>query len=233
MSAVVNAETREASELGIGLAVGADSGGDLGIGVVPHFQSGRSVSLLAKQLEPPAKPKVREPRPPTPPSPRSAGTHEGVMIGAVLSLGLCFILTPATLLFLFMSPVVFWVMVKRRVQVEVCGVILSVILYLILAVTFPWGVGLVAGLLALALWLIAMLLRQRVDADEKRIMAVWGSTMKRWEDSVKGWDDPLKRWEEAMKRWDMLFYCPRCDHVYIPQTGHAAPSSDMAALLWQ
>ena len=42
----------------------------------------------------------------------------------------------------------------------------------------------------------------------------------------------LAQWEHAMRIWDRLFYCSRCDHVYDPQGGAAAPPHAMPALLY-
>ena len=42
----------------------------------------------------------------------------------------------------------------------------------------------------------------------------------------------LAQWEHAMRIWDRLFYCSRCDHVYDPQDGVAAPPHGMPALLY-
>ena len=39
------------------------------------------------------------------------------------------------------------------------------------------------------------------------------------------------RWQQAMQVWNTLLYCQRCDSVYIPHTGRAAPSAQMRQLL--
>jgi hypothetical protein len=44
-------------------------------------------------------------------------------------------------------------------------------------------------------------------------------------------EQELPRWEQAMARWSALFYCPRCDNAYDPQTGEAAPAAAMCSLL--
>lgn len=41
----------------------------------------------------------------------------------------------------------------------------------------------------------------------------------------------LARWQEAMQRWDRLFYCPRCDNVYFPETNISLAASRMKELL--
>jgi hypothetical protein len=38
-------------------------------------------------------------------------------------------------------------------------------------------------------------------------------------------------WKQAMINWNSLFYCPRCDYVYNPITGDAAPTSSMQDIL--
>lgn len=40
------------------------------------------------------------------------------------------------------------------------------------------------------------------------------------------------RWERAIQTWNRLFYCSRCDHVYDPQAGKAAPPNAMNTLLF-
>lgn len=39
------------------------------------------------------------------------------------------------------------------------------------------------------------------------------------------------RWQEAIRHWEILFYCSRCDYVYIPGTRHARPAHAMHELL--
>jgi len=34
-----------------------------------------------------------------------------------------------------------------------------------------------------------------------------------------------------MARWTEMFYCPRCDSVFIPETGESAPVVQMDLLL--
>jgi hypothetical protein len=43
--------------------------------------------------------------------------------------------------------------------------------------------------------------------------------------------DARARWEVTIEDWQRLFYCPRCDRVFDPQTGRSAPSGQMQALL--
>ncbi len=38
-------------------------------------------------------------------------------------------------------------------------------------------------------------------------------------------------WQRSMQRWSTLFYCPRCDSVYVPSTHQSAPAHAMRRLL--
>ena len=43
----------------------------------------------------------------------------------------------------------------------------------------------------------------------------------------------IQIWEDAARAWERLFYCPRCDSVYFPETGPAAPVAQMQNLLYR
>ena len=43
--------------------------------------------------------------------------------------------------------------------------------------------------------------------------------------------DELKHWEQSMGNWDRLFYCPKCDRVFDPETSRYAPVTQIGQLL--
>lgn len=43
----------------------------------------------------------------------------------------------------------------------------------------------------------------------------------------------LQRWQVVTEHWERLYYCPRCDRVFNPQTGQHAPAQAMSGILHQ
>jgi hypothetical protein len=46
------------------------------------------------------------------------------------------------------------------------------------------------------------------------------------------WQEEIAAWERAMDRWSRLFYCGRCDGVFIPGEGGFTPIGQMQQALF-
>ncbi len=46
------------------------------------------------------------------------------------------------------------------------------------------------------------------------------------------YEQKLPRWREAMRRWEHLYYCFRCDGVFIPGKSALIPTSDTASFIF-
>jgi hypothetical protein len=45
------------------------------------------------------------------------------------------------------------------------------------------------------------------------------------------YDASVKKWQQAIKCWDVLFYCQRCDRVFVPGKEASAPVQQMSHFL--
>ncbi len=72
---------------------------------------------------------------------------------------------------------------------------------------------LLAALPALGLW---SLIQQNLEAAKS---------------AKDGYPPLVATWERKMANWDQLFYCPRCDHVFNPESRSSQPASRMQFML--
>lgn len=113
----------------------------------------------------------------------------------------------------------------------------------------PWGCLTVGGIIvaapfifAIVAWVISNIIELELPARNLLFLAIWvgGTVLIIWltrnEASTRRakYAVELPLWEKAIAKWQQLYYCHRCDGVFLPERGaRLAPIGSMGAYLYQ
>ena len=87
--------------------------------------------------------------------------------------------------------------------------------------TLGWFASIVAWWVAFPLSLLCFLI----------LFVAWQTNRDEYQQAKANLPAQERLWSERYSRWERLYYCSRCDHVFLPESRRFAPIAQMYALL--